>query len=45
MQLFWRYVQQLGPKELPTYVSPIEDELAMTAFLLDEEVNLDPEEE
>jgi hypothetical protein len=42
---FWSYVQQLGPRELPTFVSPYGDELAMQAFVLGEEANLDPEED
>jgi hypothetical protein len=41
---FWSYVRELGPVELPTYVSPAGDELAMQAFVLGEEANLDPEE-
>lgn len=42
---FWSYVRQLGPAELPAYVSPSDDELAMQAYVLGEEANLDPEEE
>lgn len=42
---FWSYVRQLGPAELPAYVSPADDELAMQAYVLGEEANLDPEEE
>jgi hypothetical protein len=42
---FWSYVLELGPAELPTYVSPSGDELAMQAFVLGEEANLDPEED
>jgi hypothetical protein len=42
---FWSYVQELGPAELPTYVSPAGDELAMQAFVLGAEANLDPEED
>ncbi len=41
---FWSYVQQLGPRELPVFVSPSGDELAMQAFVLGEEANQDPEE-
>ncbi len=41
---FWTYVQELGPAELPAYVSPAGDELAMQAFVLGEEANQDPEE-
>jgi hypothetical protein len=42
---FWSYVLQLGPAELPTYVSPAGDELAMQAFVLGAEANQDPEED
>ncbi|HEV8571409.1 MAG TPA: hypothetical protein VGQ92_30650 [Actinoplanes sp.] len=42
---FWSYVLELGPAELPTFVSPSGNELAMQAFVLGEEVNLDPEED
>ncbi|MFI5889503.1 hypothetical protein ACIA5D_05220 [Actinoplanes sp. NPDC051513] len=42
---FWTHVAVLGPKELPTYVWPSGDELAMQAFVLGEEANQDPEEE
>jgi hypothetical protein len=42
---FWSYVQALGPEKLPTYVWPLDDELAMQAYLLGEQVNLDPEED
>jgi hypothetical protein len=42
---YWRYVNQLGSDELPTFVSPVDDELAMTAWLTDGPTNLDPEEE
>jgi len=42
---FWTHVVELGPKELPTYVWPSGDELAMQAFVLGEEANQDPEEE
>jgi hypothetical protein len=42
---FWSYVQELGPRELPTFVSPYGDELAMQAFVLGEEANQDPEED
>lgn len=38
-------MKQLGPDQLPAYVSPADDELAMRAYVLGEEVNLDPEEE
>ena len=42
---FWTHVAELGPKELPAYVWPSGDELAMQAFVLGEEANQDPEEE
>jgi hypothetical protein len=42
---FWSYVQELGPAELPAFVSPSGDELAMQAFVLGEQANLDPEED
>jgi hypothetical protein len=36
---------RLGPRELPAYVSPTGNELAMQAYLLGAEANLDPEED
>lgn len=42
---FWTYVADLGPRELPTFVSPAGDELAMQAMVAGVEVNLDPEED
>lgn len=42
---YWSYVLELGPAELPTYVSPAGDELAMQAFVLGAEANQDPEED
>jgi hypothetical protein len=42
---FWTYVDKLGPTELPAFVWPRGDELAMQAYLLGERVNLDPEED
>lgn len=42
---FWSYVRELGPVELPTYVAPAGDELAMQAFVLGAEANQDPEED
>ncbi|NJC69345.1 hypothetical protein HC031_06365 [Planosporangium thailandense] len=45
VRAFWTYVQQLGPRELPAYVSPLGDELAMQAYVLGEVTNLDPEED
>ncbi|WBB77667.1 hypothetical protein O7606_15445 [Micromonospora sp. WMMD882] len=45
VRLFWSYVRELGPRELPAYVSPSGDELAMQAFVLGVEANQDPEED
>ena len=45
VRLFWSYVRELGPQELPAFVSPAGDELAMQAFVLGEETNLDPEDD
>jgi len=42
---FWTHVVELGPRELPAYVWPSGDELAMQAFVLGEEANQDPEED
>jgi hypothetical protein len=42
---FWSHVLELGPAELPTYVWPSGDELAMQAFVLGAEANQDPEED
>jgi hypothetical protein len=42
---YWSHVNELGPRELPTYVWPAGDELAMQAFVLGVEANQDPEEE
>jgi hypothetical protein len=42
---FWSHVLELGPAEVPTYVWPSGDELAMQAFVLGAEANQDPEEE
>jgi hypothetical protein len=42
---FWSYALELGPAELPTFVSPAGDELAMQAFVLGEQANQDPEED
>jgi hypothetical protein len=41
---FWSYIRELGPRELPTFVSPTDDALAMQALVAGEPVNLDPEE-
>ena len=45
VRLFWSYVMELGPRELPAFVSPSGDELAMRAFVLGAEANQDPEED
>jgi hypothetical protein len=42
---FWSYVSQLGPTELPAFVAPAGDELAMQAYVLGAQTNLDPEED
>ncbi|MGW4465549.1 hypothetical protein [Micromonospora sp. NPDC004704] len=43
--IFWSYVRDLGPQELPAFVSPAGNELAMQAFVLGVEANQDPEED
>jgi len=45
VRLFWSYVRELGPRELPTFVYPTGDELAMQAFVLGAQANQDPEED
>jgi hypothetical protein len=45
VRAFWTYTLQLGPRELPAFVSPLGDELAMQAYVLGEVANLDPEED
>lgn len=42
---FWRYLRQLGPDELPTFVAPLGDEYAMQAYVGGELHDLDPEED
>ncbi len=42
---FWTYVAKLGPRELPAFVWPRGDELAMQAFVLGEAANQDPEDD
>jgi len=42
---FWAYLRDLGPDQLPAFVAPIEDELAMQAYLGGEPHELDPEDE
>jgi hypothetical protein len=45
VRAFWSFVYELGPRELPAFVAPSDDELAMQAYVLGAETNLDPEEE
>ncbi|WP_432985196.1 hypothetical protein [Dactylosporangium sp. CA-233914] len=45
VRAFWSYVRELGPAELPAFVWPAGDELAMQAYVLGVEANQDPEEE
>jgi len=42
---FWSYLDSLGPAELPAFVSPAANELAMQAFVLGTEAHLDPEDD
>ena len=42
---FWSYVLELGPAELPAFVSPSGNELAMQAYVLGAQANQDPEED
>ncbi|HEY7223494.1 MAG TPA: hypothetical protein VH561_07790 [Micromonosporaceae bacterium] len=42
---FWTYLDKLGPRQLPAYVWPLGDELAMQAFVLGAVTNLDPEQD
>jgi hypothetical protein len=42
---FWSYVDKLGPRELPVFVCPVGDELAMQAYVLGEPTDLDPEQD
>ncbi|QSB14091.1 hypothetical protein JQS43_21560 [Natronosporangium hydrolyticum] len=42
---FWDYLRELGPDELPAFVSPVEDELAMQAYVGGEQHDLDPEDD
>jgi hypothetical protein len=44
VRAFWSYVRELGPSELPAFVSPAGNESAMQAFVLGTESNQDPEE-
>jgi len=45
VRLFWTYVAELGPRELPAFVWPRGDELAMQAYVLGGETTFDPEED
>ena len=45
VRAFWAYVQSLGPAELPAFVWPRGDELALQAYVLGDPVSLDPEED
>jgi hypothetical protein len=45
VRAFWSYVRDLGPTQLPAFVSPSGDELAMQVYVLGEEANQDPEED
>jgi hypothetical protein len=45
VRIFWSYVRSLGPTELPAFVWPRGDELAMRPYVLGVEHELDPEEE
>jgi hypothetical protein len=40
---FWTYVEHLGPRELPTFVHPREDKLAMRVYVNGRLANLDPD--
>jgi hypothetical protein len=41
---FWTYVERLGPHELPAFVYPSGDELAMRAYLGGAPIDLDPDQ-
>jgi hypothetical protein len=45
VRIFWTYVRQLGPAELPAFVSPRGDETAMRPYVLGVEHEMDPEED
>lgn len=45
VRIFWSYVRSLGPGELPAFVWPRGDELAMRPYVLGAEHEMDPEEE
>jgi hypothetical protein len=41
---FWVYLHELGPDQLPVFVAPAGDELAMQAYLAGVPHDLDPED-
>jgi hypothetical protein len=45
VQQFWAYVRDLGADELPAFVSPTGDELAMQAYVAGVPHDLDPEDD
>ena len=44
-RLYWSYVSELGPAELPAFVAPYGNELDMRAYVLGTPHEMDPEEE
>jgi hypothetical protein len=42
---FWSYLRELGPDQLPAFVAPLRDELAMQAYVGGEPHDLDPEDD
>ncbi len=42
-RIFWEHVSELGPKQLPVFVAPTRDELAMQVYLGDQPHEYDPE--
>jgi hypothetical protein len=42
---FWAYVAELGSAELPVFVSPTGDELAMQSYVHGEPSDEDPEQD
>lgn len=45
VEQFWSFVRELGAAELPVFVWPTGDELAMRAYLGGEPHDLDPEDD
>jgi hypothetical protein len=41
---FWRYVRELGARDLPVFVAPQDDELAMRTYVHGEFAEQDPED-